>query len=187
MITKVCAYCNRTYHPHQNRSIYCGRKCAGLGYSVKYGKSEFFFGKRKKPSTPCLNCSKPIQKRNASNTTNLCRICFHESKQNIQLKDINPGLNSVKRFRALRCAARYLLDKLWDKKQCHFCFYNKHVEVCHIKAIVDFPETALLKEVNDKSNLILLCPTHHWELDHNLLDDENKKKLEDYIKDNLKE
>lgn len=53
--------------------------------------------------------------------------------------------------------------------RCKVCGYDKHVEICHIKAIADFPPEAKLKEVNDLTNLIGLCPNHHWELDHELL------------------
>ena len=49
------------------------------------------------------------------------------------------------------------------------CGYDKHVECCHIKAVSDFPDTALLGEVNAPGNLVLLCRNCHWELDHGLL------------------
>jgi predicted HNH restriction endonuclease len=45
-----------------------------------------------------------------------------------------------------------------------------HVEVCHIREINSFPDTAIIKEINDHGNLILLCRNCHWELDHGLLD-----------------
>lgn len=60
---------------------------------------------------------------------------------------------------------------------CAICGYSKHVEVCHIKEIHKFPLTATLAEVNHKNNLIKLCGNHHWEMDHNLLDDNDKQKL----------
>lgn len=36
------------------------------------------------------------------------------------------------------------------------------------KACKNFNNTALIKEINDISNLVALCPTHHWELDNNI-------------------
>jgi len=55
------------------------------------------------------------------------------------------------------------------KLPCPICGYAKHVELCHIKPISSFPKTATIAEVNDRSNLIILCRNCHWELDHGLL------------------
>ncbi len=52
-------------------------------------------------------------------------------------------------------------------KECYICGYNDHFEICHIKSISSFPKSTLVEVVNQLSNLIALCPTHHWELDNN--------------------
>ena len=52
---------------------------------------------------------------------------------------------------------------------CVYCGYNAFVEVAHIKAIKDFPDTATLGEMNNRGNLLILCRNHHWEMDHSLL------------------
>lgn len=52
---------------------------------------------------------------------------------------------------------------------CKVCGYTNHVEVCHIRAVSDFPDDALISEINNISNLIGLCPNHHWEFDHGFL------------------
>jgi hypothetical protein len=52
------------------------------------------------------------------------------------------------------------------KRECEVCGYSKQVEVCHIKAVKDFPDTALVSEINSRDNLKYLCPNCHWELDH---------------------
>jgi len=49
------------------------------------------------------------------------------------------------------------------------CGYTKHIEVCHRRDVADFPDTALILEINDIKNLTGLCPTHHWEFDHQML------------------
>lgn len=62
------------------------------------------------------------------------------------------------------------LNRSWNKEltklPCVKCGYSKHVELCHIKAIRDFPVTAKLGEVNAKENNIQLCPNCHWEFDN---------------------
>jgi len=51
--------------------------------------------------------------------------------------------------------------------ECSYCGYNKHVHVCHIKDVKDFPDDVLYREVvNSIDNLIKLCPNHHWEFDN---------------------
>ena len=51
-------------------------------------------------------------------------------------------------------------------KPCAKCGYDKHVELCHIKAISSFTPDAKVKDVNSYENLIQLCPNCHWEFDH---------------------
>lgn len=61
------------------------------------------------------------------------------------------------------------VNKVLIKLPCQNCGYDKHVELCHIRAITDFPDTATLGEVNAKENVIQLCRNCHWEFDHGLL------------------
>ena len=65
---------------------------------------------------------------------------------------------------AQRVAQRFNLVE-----KCKICGYSSHVEVCHIKAVRDFPPEATLEEINSPTNLIGLCPNHHWEFDAGLL------------------
>lgn len=55
-------------------------------------------------------------------------------------------------------------------KKCVICGYANHYEVAHIKAVSDFDDNALISEINDISNLVALCPNHHWEYDNDMLD-----------------
>lgn len=54
-------------------------------------------------------------------------------------------------------------------KSCLICGYDKHVELCHIKPISSFEEDATFELINSPSNVVGLCPNHHWELDNGLL------------------
>ena len=65
--------------------------------------------------------------------------------------------------------------------KCAICGYNKHIEIAHIKAVSDFDDNSTIAEINNSKNLVGLCPTHHWEFDNNAMDEENKKKLNEYI------
>lgn len=48
-------------------------------------------------------------------------------------------------------------------------WYTNYCEVCHIKPVNGFSDESLVSEINDINNLVALCPNHHWEFDHGLL------------------
>ena len=50
--------------------------------------------------------------------------------------------------------------------KCNKCGYTTHNQVCHIKPVSSFNDNSTLGEINNISNLLYLCPTHHWELDN---------------------
>lgn len=65
--------------------------------------------------------------------------------------------------------ARQTYTKSNLPRVCRNCGYDKHVEICHIRAINTFPDDTPISVVNDLANLVALCPNCHWELDHGLL------------------
>lgn len=69
----------------------------------------------------------------------------------------------------IRRDAQEVFNKSNKPKQCEICGYNKHIEIAHIKAVADFDDNTLISEINDISNLIALCPNHHWEYDNGIL------------------
>lgn len=48
---------------------------------------------------------------------------------------------------------------------CQVCGYDFYVEHAHIRAVSEFSDTTLVRDVNDLSNVLLLCPNHHKEFD----------------------
>jgi len=65
--------------------------------------------------------------------------------------------------------AQTMWNKYNKKSGCELCDFQFHV-ICHKKAVKDFSGSTKIKEINDESNLIGLCPNHHWLLDHGLLE-----------------
>lgn len=53
---------------------------------------------------------------------------------------------------------------------CFNCGYDKHVELCHIKALASFDDSELISVVNAESNVMPLCRNCHWEFDNKLLE-----------------
>ena len=55
------------------------------------------------------------------------------------------------------------------KTPCQKCGYDKYTELCYIKPISTFSNESTIKEINDRKNIIVLCPNHHWEFDHEII------------------
>ena len=76
-------------------------------------------------------------------------------------------VRSVMDFHArVRELARKTYSNLDRPQKCANCGYTKHLEICHIKSIQDFPEDTPISVINSPDNLIALCPNCHWELDN---------------------
>lgn len=94
----------------------------------------------------------------------LKRRTLGEYRERLSVKDKHPSW--------LHAGVRGL-NRNWNKHlsllPCKNCGYTKHVELCHIRAVSDFPDSATLGEVNSIENNIPLCPNCHWELDNGLL------------------
>ena len=53
--------------------------------------------------------------------------------------------------------------------QCSACGYSLHVDICHVRDVASFPDSATVGEVNAAENLIALDKRCHWEFDHGYL------------------
>jgi hypothetical protein len=50
-------------------------------------------------------------------------------------------------------------------KKCGKCDLTSPLERCHVKDVCLFPDSATLREVNARENLVYLCRNHHYEFD----------------------
>lgn len=69
----------------------------------------------------------------------------------------------------IRQNARFLIGKSGVDRKCKVCGYDKHINVCHKKAIKDYIDASCVDEINNMQNIALLCPNHHWEMDNGIL------------------
>lgn len=148
-----CITCNKeTKNPK-----FCSKTC-----SAKHNNK---IPKRKKKLYFCFKCNSIIKYRNK-----FCDNCnpFKVNWTKVKYKDLICNRKYQKNSR-IRELARKIIFKLNIPKKCSVCDYDKHIEVCHIKPISSYPEDTLISIINNLTNLILLCPNHHWELDNNLL------------------
>jgi 5-methylcytosine-specific restriction endonuclease McrA len=98
----------------------------------------------------------------------LCRKCRTRENEKTPIKDLYYG-NDANKYAGIRGRARTTFFNNNKIPLCKICGYDKHVEVCHIKAINEFSDDTPIGIVNSLNNLIGLCPNCHWEYDHGLL------------------
>ncbi len=163
-IEKPCLQCNKlTLNPK-----FCSQSCAAKITGKKFPK--------RKTTRICTKCNNKVKSYKHS----LCDFHtkeYQESKvenyKNKPLKEYwnRPGLESL--HPSSKSSHIRIMARTWNKdilaKPCANCGYDKHVELCHIKAIRDFDENSTIGEVNSPNNLIQLCPNCHWEFDNYII------------------
>lgn len=103
-----------------------------------------------------------------------CR-CFKEKEETFIL-DLTKGEIFGRRgnWQSARSSIQKLARETYfacnQHPKCEVCGYDKHVEVAHRKAVSDFDDDTTIREINSIGNLIGLCPNHHWEYDHGILE-----------------
>lgn len=146
-ICKQC--CNIILVPDNTRvsdtrvKKFCNRKCASIFNNHKRAKPKIIIKKARQ-----------------------CNLRLNITKQELFDRRAN--------YQSARSCIRNNASKVFYSKnkypKCSVCGYDKHIEVAHIKSVSSFSGNALIYEINDISNLIGLCPNHHWEFDNGLLD-----------------
>jgi hypothetical protein len=166
MLSKPCHLCRKlvTRSPKEfarstTGRIYCSRSCAATF-------NNHTMPKRAK-STRCTTCQVPIRWGYRR-----CKAC-HEAQRRLDQKTLleaTLGRRDASRYTGVRSHARKVYAESGKPKQCAVCGYSKHVEICHIRDISTYPMETPVIEINAVSNLVALCPNHHWELDRGLLE-----------------
>lgn len=155
-----CKCCNKEFKKTQtniNKSPnhFCSRSCAAKINNLK--------PKRIKKDRFCKKCNIKITK----DTRTLCDNCLNTVDwSTIKFGELK-GRYKYQKHSRIRDLARSKFDKV--KKECVICGYSKSVHVAHIKAVNSFSKDTPISEINDLSNLVLLCPNHHYEFDHGLI------------------
>lgn len=139
---------------------FCSRNCAAI-----YNNTSVI---KRKLKNKCKTCDTLIKACNS-----YCKACFQKERlwKDMTLQeamDRYKFLHKCASFALVRYRAKVVMKDV--PNICVSCGYSKHTEVCHIKAISDYPMTTLISEINKKENLIKLCPNCHWESEHGDLD-----------------
>lgn len=161
---KLCKNCGK----NTKNDKFCCRSCSA-SYNNKNTPP------KRKTKKVCSKCDKLVKSyrhtmceehwiqylSNKKEITRELTLGDYWSKQSLE------GLHISSKNAHIRGLARSWFKDL-IKQPCAKCGYDKHVELCHIKALKNFDENAKLKEVNGADNIIQLCPNCHWEFDRGL-------------------
>ncbi len=148
-------------------SVFCSQSCSAT-FSNKHRK-------RKSKERHCKKCNKLYFYKPQENSRILCNTCYSSHKnsnhyKNLTIKkylNLDPNKLPSYRYHRIRQFA-----KTWNSnrlQKCQYCGYDLHIEYCHIKHISEFSENTKLGIVNHSSNILILCPNHHWEFDNDYL------------------
>lgn len=167
---KKCPVCKNEFKPRTRKEKlqkYCSNDCRRQE-QTKFGKAAD--GSRVRGICSCGNAIKSYKSK-------ICIDCelkkrkntFQTNQENLTLSDcirLDKRFKANHKYQTVRNYAKKTM--VWNKieKKCKECGYDKYVEVCHKKAISEFPLDTKLSIINSIDNLIYLCPNHHWELDN---------------------
>jgi hypothetical protein len=143
---------------------FCSKSCAGT-----YNGKVFPKRSKEKINWPkCFCCDNKVARKSGK----FCKECISNKKHYhgtpIESQTIIEGIRreGANRYDMIRYHARRIFKKELNNPLCEKCGYDKHVEICHRKAISEFPKDTLIIEVNNRNNVLFLCPNCHWEFDN---------------------
>lgn len=175
---KKCAECGGAIERHgqsiakAHKQRFCSRTCAGFarykhrglgtcqrcGTAIHYKRMVWGGYNRKRFCSPCLRAARAAEKG----------VAPIEQRTKGELFKNRRGWQSARS--AIQKHAREVFMGSTCLKECCVCGYSRHVDVAHLQDVSGFSATALVGEINALTNLVALCPTHHWEYDHGLLE-----------------
>jgi hypothetical protein len=163
----ICLYCGKMILPKNGEKpcIAKSKKFCDHSCSAKYSNSRRIRNEKNRGGkTICVCCG------NTKTRNSVCTVCQIEQKSQITKQEIFKNLKNWQTARStIRKHATRVFERSTKQKICFICGYSNYIEICHIKAVSKFPETATLGEINAIENLVALCPNHHKELDNGIL------------------
>lgn len=180
----ICKQCGDVIDPGPRRKgflgearakRFCNRSCSGL-YNNLHRADGVRTGPLPKPRF-CVTCKTQLDRKSRKYCSREClrpkgnglvefrtKAELHEHYRAILPKYSWQAARSRIRRNAFEAFMRS-----GEPKECAVCGYGHRIDVCHIKSVSSFPDTATVAEINDLSNLVALCPNHHWEFDNEFL------------------
>lgn len=167
--TEFCKQCGKPLEEKGWTKKFCNSSCSG-----KFNRK--FIKDKPKKERICTKCQAKFLFY-AGGSKFLCKSCKEKNDNNneiIRNMTVQEYIDShiydqaSNRHTGIRDLCRRW-NKHLENKPCQNCGYSLHTEFCHIKEISK-NKSLKLKEINDPSNILILCKNCHWEFDHGYLD-----------------
>jgi hypothetical protein len=157
---KLCLYCDDPILPgkvlaHARKKTYCSQRC-----SAHHLHALGRFKPKKRGLRKCEVCQSEYEAK-ASSPRKHCPTCWMVKRSATGKKTKGEARRMIRLHAAAQLSGR--------SRVCAECGYEAHVEACHVRPVRDFPLDATLNEINHPTNLVFLCPNHHWEFDRGRL------------------
>jgi len=169
---ETCGVCFEKANCHIRTSPrhFCCQSCAAKTLNKEHPK-------RKLKERMCKGCGCVFVFKDRRRSR-YCPVCSESRRnkaafQTLTLADCAARPSVKNKHPSWKWAYVRALNRTWNKHLCTVCAicgYGKGIQLCHRRSISSFPLSATVVEVNAESNNIPLCPNHHWEFDHGLLD-----------------
>lgn len=158
------------------KKVFCNLSCAAAYNNHEFPKRKRTWVSRPLKTLSCRKCGELISSRDSRRK--YCGSCKprirHQSIEYLDGRTKGDLFARNVNWQSARSSLRRHAYKTYFRgkshKSCAICQYSLHVEIAHVRPVRQFPDEALISEINHISNLIALCPNHHWEFDHGLLD-----------------
>lgn len=162
--TTICDTCGSDFtrtHAACHPPKYCSRRCSTIARNAVRGARD---ATGRLINRRCPNCD-GVKYYKSLTCGNCARSKPKSERAALTLGTLREQFDTLAYHAKIRMWARAACPD----RACVVCGYDKHIDVCHIRAVKDFPVTATIAEVNAISNLVPLCPNHHWEFDNGYL------------------
>ena len=151
---KNCDHCGSiTPNPR-----FCSKRCAATVTNKE----------RVKKKIRCKSCRSDLPREKYSVRRTTCDACI--AARNVDWSAVTYGEMKARRKHQqnshIRELARTAYRQSGKKLKCKACGYDKHVVIHHKKSISSHSDDTSIAEINKLTNLMCLCPNHHWEI-HN--------------------
>ena len=177
LVPFICLCCKTSgvktatdYRKHDNH--FCNKFCAAKFNGVKATKARVANNLRRNPPTErfCKRCAASMGVQPHAIKRVVCDDCWRPRGMLMTKKEVFTAYGTYKGHSKIRGLARSIFDQSALPKACIICGYSKHVQISHKKPVASYPDDAIVQDINRLENLQPLCPTHHWETDHGMLD-----------------
>lgn len=161
-ISKVrfCRTCGKKIFKRYN--VFCDSSCSAT-HNNKLRR-----GKKLRVTYSCRVCGAEVSSKGL-----LCVSCSKISRNALSEATKGELFSRARNWQSARSMiakhARISFKESRKPKCCVICGYSLFYEVSHIRPVSEFADATRISEINSVSNLVALCPNHHWEFDAGLL------------------